>query len=191
MLMRAQLALPQQAFMDARTYAQVFTMHGTVMMFLFALPMMEGLAVYLIPKMIGARDLVFPRLSAFGYWCYLFGGLLLTASFFLGARARRRLVHVPAAVEPALQCGRQFGLLADRRHLRRDFGALRRHRADRRHPAQPQPRHDARPVAALRLVYPRHGDDDRHRLSAADPRQHPARTRTRCRPAVLRRQPRR
>ncbi len=84
MLMRAQLALPQQAFMDARTYAQVFTMHGTVMMFLFALPMMEGLAVYLIPKMLGARDLVFPRLSAFGYWCYLFGGLLLTASFFLG-----------------------------------------------------------------------------------------------------------
>jgi cytochrome c oxidase subunit I+III len=83
MLMRAQLALPQQAFMDAPTYAQVFTMHGTVMMFLFALPMMEGLAVYLVPKMIGARDLVFPRLSAFGYWCYLFGGLILTASFFL------------------------------------------------------------------------------------------------------------
>jgi len=83
MLMRAQLALPNQAFMDADTYGQVFTMHGTVMMFLFAVPMMEGMAVYLIPKMIGARDLVFPRLSAFGYWCYLFGGLILAASFLL------------------------------------------------------------------------------------------------------------
>ena len=83
MLIRAQLALPNQAFMDAGTYGQVFTMHGTVMMFLFAVPMMEGLAVYLIPKMIGARDLVFPRLSAFGYWCYLFGGLILVASFFV------------------------------------------------------------------------------------------------------------
>ncbi|KON80650.1 cytochrome c oxidase subunit I [Azoarcus sp. PA01] len=83
MLIRAQLALPDQAFMDADIYNQVFTMHGTVMMFLFAVPMMEGLAVYLIPKMLGARDLVFPRLSALGYWCYLFGGLILAASLFL------------------------------------------------------------------------------------------------------------
>ncbi|MCK0512439.1 cytochrome c oxidase subunit I [Aromatoleum buckelii] len=83
MLIRAQLALPDQTFMDADTYNQVFTMHGTVMMFLFAVPMMEGLAVYLIPKMLGARDLVFPRLSALGYWCYLFGGLILAASLFL------------------------------------------------------------------------------------------------------------
>ncbi|WP_255969665.1 cbb3-type cytochrome c oxidase subunit I, partial [Klebsiella pneumoniae] len=63
--------------MEPDVYNQVFTMHGTVMMFLFAVPMMEGLAVYLIPKMIGARDLVFPRLSALGYYCYLFGGLIL------------------------------------------------------------------------------------------------------------------
>src|SRR5690606_10308224 len=52
----------------------------TMMMFVFAVPMLEGLAVYLIPKMLGARDLAFPRLSAFGYWCYLFGGLVITAS---------------------------------------------------------------------------------------------------------------
>ncbi|MDX5410541.1 MAG: cytochrome c oxidase subunit I [Thauera sp.] len=84
MLIRTQLALPGQPIMEPDVYAQVFTMHGTVMMFLFAVPMMEGLAVYLLPKMLGARDLVFPRLSAFGYWCYLFGGLILCASLFLG-----------------------------------------------------------------------------------------------------------
>ncbi|MDO9465879.1 MAG: cytochrome c oxidase subunit I [Thiobacillus sp.] len=84
MLMRTQLAMPDQRLLDAEFYNQAFTMHGTVMMFLFAVPMLEGLAVYLIPKMIGARDLVFPRLSAFGYWCYLFGGLILISSLFLG-----------------------------------------------------------------------------------------------------------
>ena len=83
MLLRTQLALPGRDFMRPDLYNQVFTMHGTVMMFLFAVPMMEGLAVYLIPKMIGARDLVFPRLSALGYFCYLFGGLILVASLFL------------------------------------------------------------------------------------------------------------
>ncbi|MCP2775292.1 cbb3-type cytochrome c oxidase subunit I, partial [Salmonella enterica subsp. enterica serovar Typhimurium] len=80
MLMRAQLALPGRVFMPPDVYAQMFTLHGSVMMFLFATPVMEGLAVYLLPKMLGARDLVFPRLSAFGYWCYLFGGLILISS---------------------------------------------------------------------------------------------------------------
>ncbi|ALN19293.1 cytochrome c oxidase subunit I [Ectopseudomonas mendocina] len=84
MLVRTQLAIPGYEFLEPDVYNQVFTMHGTVMMFLFAVPMMEGLAVYLIPKMLGARDLVFPRLSALGYWCYLFGGLILCASLLLG-----------------------------------------------------------------------------------------------------------
>src|SRR5690606_37874651 len=64
-------------------YNQLFTMHGTLMMFLFAVPILEGVALYLIPKMIGARDLAFPRLSAFGYFCYLFGGIILTFSLIL------------------------------------------------------------------------------------------------------------
>ncbi|WP_349617450.1 cytochrome c oxidase subunit I [Azotobacter salinestris] len=84
MLIRAQLARPDLPLIDHQTYNQLFTMHGSVMMFLFAVPMVEGLAVYLIPKMIGARDLVFPRLSAFGYWCYLFGGIILVSSLALG-----------------------------------------------------------------------------------------------------------
>ncbi|MFC3609644.1 cytochrome c oxidase subunit I [Stutzerimonas tarimensis] len=82
MLIRTQLAIPGYELMSPDIYNQVFTMHGTVMMFLFAVPMMEGLAIYLIPKMIGARDLVFPRLSALGYFCYLFGGLILISSIF-------------------------------------------------------------------------------------------------------------
>ncbi|PMR76636.1 cytochrome c oxidase subunit I [Billgrantia endophytica] len=83
MLIRTQLAFPDQEFMSHETYNQVFTMHGTVMMFLFAIPILEGLAIYMIPKMIGARDLVCPRLTAFGYWCYLFGGIILTSSLLL------------------------------------------------------------------------------------------------------------
>ncbi|TBW35427.1 cytochrome c oxidase subunit I [Azotobacter chroococcum] len=84
MLLRAQLARPELPLIDHQTYNQLFTLHGSVMMFLFAVPMVEGLAVYLIPKMLGARDLVFPRLSAFGYWCYLFGGTILVSSLALG-----------------------------------------------------------------------------------------------------------
>jgi cytochrome c oxidase subunit I+III len=84
MLMRTQLALPDNDFMGAEAYNQAFTVHGTMMMFLFAVPILQGLAAYLLPKMLGARDLVFPRLSAFGYWCYLFGGIIFTSSLFLG-----------------------------------------------------------------------------------------------------------
>ncbi|WP_339614819.1 cytochrome c oxidase subunit I [uncultured Gilvimarinus sp.] len=83
MLIRTQLALPGHDLLTPEIYNQVFTMHGTIMMFLFAVPVMEGFAIYLIPKMIGARDLVFPRLSAFGYWCYLFGGIILTSSLVM------------------------------------------------------------------------------------------------------------
>ncbi|SDM00322.1 cytochrome c oxidase subunit I+III [Franzmannia pantelleriensis] len=83
MLVRTQLAFPDQEFMSPEIYNQVFTMHGTVMMFLFAIPMLEGLAIYMIPKMIGARDLVCPRLTSLGYWCYLFGGIILVSSLFL------------------------------------------------------------------------------------------------------------
>lgn len=84
MLIRTQLATPEGAFMDAGQYAQVFTMHGTIMMFLFAIPFFEGLAIYLLPKMLGARDLAFPRLSAYGYWCYLFGGSMLIIALLGG-----------------------------------------------------------------------------------------------------------
>jgi cytochrome c oxidase subunit I+III len=84
MLTRVQLATPDAAFMGAETYNQVFTMHGSMMLFLFAIPMIEGVAVYLTPKMLGARDFAFPRLTAYGYWCYLFGGAILTGALVAG-----------------------------------------------------------------------------------------------------------
>ena len=84
MLIRAQLATPHSAFLGPEAYAQVFTMHGTVMMFLFAIPAIEGLAIYLLPKMLGTRDMAFPRLTAYGYWCYAFGGTMMLVALLLG-----------------------------------------------------------------------------------------------------------
>ncbi|MEB2846702.1 cytochrome c oxidase subunit I [Rhizobiales bacterium RZME27] len=84
MLIRTQLASAESVFMDAETYAQVFTMHGSIMMFLFAIPFFEGMAIYLLPKLLGTRDLAFPRLGAYGYWCYLFGGLILIGALIGG-----------------------------------------------------------------------------------------------------------
>ena len=84
LLMRAQLALPGQELLAPATYNQVFTMHGTVMMFLFAVPVVEAIAVYLLPGMLGARDLPFPRLSAYAYWAYALGGLAFFATLFFG-----------------------------------------------------------------------------------------------------------
>ena len=84
MFIRLQLAWPGATVLDAETYNRFVTMHGTTMMFLFAVPILEGAALYLLPKMLGTRDAPFPMLTAFGYWCYLFGGLLLFASFLFG-----------------------------------------------------------------------------------------------------------
>lgn len=83
MIVRTQLALPEQDLISPEVYNQAFTMHGTVMMFLFAIPVLEGLAMYMVPKMIGARDLVFPRISSLGYYCYIFGGVIILSSMVL------------------------------------------------------------------------------------------------------------
>ncbi|WP_117191596.1 cytochrome c oxidase subunit I [Rhizobium terrae] len=81
--MRIQLARPEARFIDADRYNQIFTMHGSNMMFLFAVPVMEAMAVYLVPLMVGTRNIAFPRLNAFSYWIFLAGGLLLWISFAL------------------------------------------------------------------------------------------------------------
>ena len=82
--MRVQLALPLNGILPQETYNQFFTMHGTVMMFLFAVPMMEAIGVMLLPQMLAARDLPFPRLSAYAFWAYFVGGLCFFASLFVG-----------------------------------------------------------------------------------------------------------
>jgi cytochrome c oxidase subunit I+III len=88
LLMRMQLALPNNDFLSAEFYNQAFTVHGSVMMFLFAIPVFEAIAVIFLPQMLGARDLPFPRLSAFGFWCFLLGGIFLCGSIFFNAAPR-------------------------------------------------------------------------------------------------------
>ncbi len=78
---RTELADPGQEFLDPETYNQFFTMHGSVMIYLFAVPFATGLANYIVPLQIGAPDMAFPRLNALGYWMYLFGGTVMISGF--------------------------------------------------------------------------------------------------------------
>jgi len=82
-LMRLQLARAESTLIGPDLYNQLFTTHGTAMMFLFAVPVMQGMAIYLVPLMVGARAIAFPRMNAFAYWIYLFGGLFLFVSLLL------------------------------------------------------------------------------------------------------------
>jgi cytochrome c oxidase subunit 1 len=84
LLIRVQLAGPNGRFVDAETYNQLFTMHGLTMIFLVVMPLSSAFFNYLIPLMIGARDVAFPRLNAFSYWVFVLGGIFLYSSFFLG-----------------------------------------------------------------------------------------------------------
>ena len=81
LLMRVQLAVPANTFLGPDVYNQLFTMHGTTMMYLFAVPFMEGLAILFLPFMLGIRDLAYPRLTAFSYWIFLFSGVTFYSGF--------------------------------------------------------------------------------------------------------------
>jgi len=85
LLVRVQLAVPGNDFLSADMFNQAFTLHGTVMMFLFAVPIFEAVAIFLLPSMLGARELPFPRLSAFGFWSFALGGVFVCGSIFFGA----------------------------------------------------------------------------------------------------------
>ncbi len=83
LIMRVQLAQPEGTLVDYDLYNQLFTMHGSVMMFLFAVPVIEAIGILLLPAMQGARDLPFPRLSAYAFWAYFVGGLVFFTTIFL------------------------------------------------------------------------------------------------------------
>ena len=83
LIMRLQLARPESHIVGPDLYNQTFTTHGTTMMFLFGVPVMQGLGVYLVPLMVGAREIAFPRLNAYSYWLYLIGGMLLAIPYLL------------------------------------------------------------------------------------------------------------
>src|SRR5687767_7101370 len=85
LLIRIQLAGPNRDLLSAEAYNQMFTMHGTTMVFLAIMPLSAAFFNYLIPLQIGARDVAFPRLNAFSYWVFLLGGIFMNASWFFGA----------------------------------------------------------------------------------------------------------
>ena len=112
LLMRLQLARPENRFLGPDLYNQVFTVHGTTMMFLFAVPIMTAMGVYLIPLMIGTRDVAFPRLNAYGYFVYLIGGILLYVSFLLNVGPDAGwFAYVPLA-GPAYSPGKRVDIWA-------------------------------------------------------------------------------
>jgi cytochrome c oxidase subunit I+III len=84
LFMRIQLGRPEASLLSPELYNELMTMHGTTMMFLFAVPITEAVSIYLAPLMLGARDMPLPRLNAFGYWAYLFGGVFVYVSFLVG-----------------------------------------------------------------------------------------------------------
>jgi cytochrome c oxidase subunit 1 len=84
MLMRIQLSRPENDFISADLYNQLFTMHGTTMVFLVGMPIAVALFNYIVPLQIGARDVAFPRLNALSFWIFLFGSLFMNFGFFLG-----------------------------------------------------------------------------------------------------------
>ncbi|MCW5853699.1 MAG: cytochrome c oxidase subunit I [Anaerolineae bacterium] len=84
LLLRTELAWPGRQVLSPSVYNQLFTMHGTTMIFLFVIPMLAGLGNYIVPLLIGARDMAFPRINALGYWTFLFAGIILNLSWLGG-----------------------------------------------------------------------------------------------------------
>ena len=117
LLMRIQLAVPNNHFVSPQVFNRLFTMHGTTMVFFMGMPMLFGFGNYFVPLMIGARDMAFPRLNAFSFWISAFGGSavlqLLWGRWTLrrGFCAGRRLVRLRASDRKGLLAGSQHGLL--------------------------------------------------------------------------------
>ena len=99
LLMRSELAFPGQQVVNDELYNQLFTMHGTIMLLLFATPLFFGFGNVIMPLQIGSPDVAFPRLNMFSYWLFLFGGLIAGSGFLTpDGRRRLRLVRLHAAL---------------------------------------------------------------------------------------------
>ncbi|HLI32898.1 MAG TPA: cytochrome c oxidase subunit I [Solirubrobacteraceae bacterium] len=97
LMIRLQLGLPENTLVTPQTYNQLFTLHGTTMIFLFVVPMMAGFGNYLVPLMVGARDMAFPRLNALSYWLLLAGGIVFYGSLFFTPPEAGWSSYVPLA----------------------------------------------------------------------------------------------
>ena len=121
--MRLQLARPRTQLLGPDSYNQFFTMHGSTMMFLFAVPMMfEALCVYLVPLMVGTRNIAFPRLNAYSYYLYLFGGYFPVDDVHPEHRARYGMVLLRAPGRACIHARQARRLLGADDHF---HGSLR------------------------------------------------------------------
>ena len=113
LLMRTQLAQADNDFLTKDSYNEVITMHGTTMVFLVVVPILAGFGNFLVPLMIGARDMAFPRLNALSYWLFLFGGVILLLSFFAegGAAEAGWTAYPPLSVQ-SIGNGQDLWILA-------------------------------------------------------------------------------
>jgi cytochrome c oxidase subunit 1 len=111
-LMRLQLSRPENGLLGPDLYNQIFTMHGTTMMFLFAVPVMLGLGIYFVPLMVGARAIAFPRLVAFGYWMFLFAGIFLYGMFLLNIGPDNGWFSYPPLAGPEFGPGKRADVWA-------------------------------------------------------------------------------
>ena len=105
--MRMQLARPDNGLVGPDLYNQLFTMHGTTMMFLFAVPVMQAMAMYLVPLMIGARSVAFPRMNAYAYWLFLFGGLMIWTAFVFNTGGEAGWFAYPPLSGPEFSPGKR------------------------------------------------------------------------------------
>jgi cytochrome c oxidase subunit I+III len=111
-LMRLQLAFPNLELISPDQYNQVFTAHGLVMMFLFAVPVMEALGIYLVPLMVGTRNIAFPRLNAFSYYMFLFGGIFLFTALVLNTGPDTGWFSYPPLSGPDYSPGKRVDVFA-------------------------------------------------------------------------------
>jgi cytochrome c oxidase subunit I+III len=102
---RLQLAVPENNLLGPELYREMFTMHGSTMMFLYAVPIMQGIGIYLVPLMIGNRELALPRLNAFGYYCYLIGAIVLYVAFLIGIAPNSGWFSYPPLTRPEHERG--------------------------------------------------------------------------------------
>ncbi len=105
LLIRVQLAVPDNTFLSAAEYNAAFTMHATIMVFLFVMPMAAAFFNYLLPLMIGARDVAFPRMNAVSYWIFLFGAIFASSSFLFGTSGAPVGGYLPDGAEWASRLG--------------------------------------------------------------------------------------
>jgi cytochrome c oxidase subunit 1 len=105
LLIRVQLAVPDNTFLSAAEYNAAFTMHATIMVFLFVMPMAAAFFNYLLPLMIGARDVAFPRMNAVSYWIFLFGAIFVSSSFLFGTSGPPIGGNLPDGAEWASRLG--------------------------------------------------------------------------------------